>query len=113
MWHKNNIKRATKGILQFFLPKWGPRFWNKPLFWNTFAADQQVFQNRGFTVYIFQNFCVFEKHQQKLSQRLNDEVVFTSLVAEIFGKIQFFSQFFQQSLTVILYRSFLFGFFII
>ena len=28
----------------FFLPKWGPRFWN------TFAADQMVFQNRGFTV---------------------------------------------------------------
>ena len=28
----------------------GHRYWNKPPFWNMFAADQLVFQNRGFTV---------------------------------------------------------------
>ena len=50
LWHENNIKSSIKGILQFFLPKLGPRFWNKPRFWNTIAADQHVFQNRGFTV---------------------------------------------------------------
>ena len=31
-------------------PKWGHRYWNKHIFWNTFFADQLVFQNRGFTV---------------------------------------------------------------
>ena len=46
LWHKNNIKSSTKGILQFFFAKLGPRFWN------TFAADQHVFQNRGFTVFL-------------------------------------------------------------
>ena len=50
LWHKNNIKKITQGIFQFFFPNWGPRFWNKPRFWNTFTADQLVFQNRGFTV---------------------------------------------------------------
>ena len=43
-------KNGCPGTFPIFLPKWGPRFWNKPRFWNTFAADQLVFQNRGFTV---------------------------------------------------------------
>ena len=41
---------VTQAIFQF-LPKWGPRFWNKPRFWNTFADDKLVFQNRGFNVF--------------------------------------------------------------
>ena len=37
---------VTQDTFSIFLPKWGPRFWN------TFAADQLVFQNRGFTVQV-------------------------------------------------------------
>ena len=44
LWLQDNIKRVPRGIFHKFLPKWGPRFWN------TIAADQLVFQNRGFTV---------------------------------------------------------------
>ena len=51
------INYSKTPILEYYFccrPKFllhnSPRFWNNPWFWNTFAADQLVFQNRGFTV---------------------------------------------------------------
>ena len=50
-----------------FFPKWGSRFWNKPQFWNTFAADQLVFQNRGFTVCILDWSLFHRNHHIRLA----------------------------------------------
>ena len=62
---------------KFFLHK-SPRFRNKSRFWNSFAADQLVFQNRGFNVPIVDFIA------QLFSKKCYEFSVFSSYFFKIF-----------------------------